>query len=52
MNEEEETSKLEPTQEDQSFTALCETCNVAGQCTCSDEAFYADRATWLDAGMP
>ena len=31
---------------------LCETCNVAGQCTCSDESFYADRATWLDAGMP
>lgn len=39
----------------QAFEDLCKVCGMAGCVTCADESaesYYADRAEWLDAGMP
>lgn len=48
-------TRVQPNLANQAFEDLCHVCFAAGGCGCADESaesYYADRATWLDAGMP
>lgn len=44
-------TRVQPNLANQAFEDLCHVCFAAGECTCSDEQFYADRATFLSKEM-